>query len=114
MSNEHGELHTLTGGEPACAGAVDSDLWFPIRHKDRSRKQFNLAKAVCDTCGVKQACLEYALEYFDLDGIWGGTDLPQRIEIQRTQKIVTRSVISVIPFSKPHPRGVINEYEEHA
>lgn len=105
----HGKLHDLEGGKPACAGAVNPELWFPEYRKDRNKEQHALAVAVCSTCSVKQACLEYALEYNDLDGIWGGTSLSERISMQRALRIKTRSVISVIPDAKPHPKRSENE-----
>lgn len=109
--NGHGILHELAGGTPACAGAVNPELWFPEYQKDRKKEQYNLAVAVCSTCSVKQACLEYALDYSDLDGIWGGTNLSERISMQRTHGIKTRSVISVIPDSKPHTIRRVDEWE---
>ena len=109
--NGHEKLHDLEGGEPACAGATNPELWFPEYQKDRQKKQHALAVAVCSTCSVKQACLEYALEYNDLDGIWGGTDLSERISIQRMRRITTRSVISVIPNTRPMPKRRIDEWE---
>lgn len=110
--NQRGKLHELEGGEPACAGAVNPNLWFPEYQKDRKKEQYALAVAVCSTCSVKQACLEYALEYNDLDGIWGGTNLSERISMQRALRKSTRSVISVIPNSNPMPKRRIDEWEQ--
>ena len=45
----------------------------------------------------------------DLDGIWGGTTLSERISMQRARGMKTRSVISVIPDTKPHPTRSDNE-----
>ena len=107
--NGHGNLHALDGGEPACAGAVNPELWFPVYQEDRQGTQRGLAVVVCSTCSVKQACLDYALDYNDLDGIWGGTTLSERISMQRARGMKTRSVISVIPDTKPHPTRSDNE-----
>ena len=36
------------------------------------------AKAVCDSCRVRQECLDYALEAREESGIWGGLDEAER------------------------------------
>ena|SRR5437867_4083987 len=41
------------------------------------------AKAVCARCGVREQCLEFALERRELHGVWGGTSVHQRRDIRR-------------------------------
>jgi WhiB family redox-sensing transcriptional regulator len=36
------------------------------------------AKAVCDTCSVKEQCLEFAVKNDERDGVWGGLTAKER------------------------------------
>ena len=56
----------------ACAHA-DPDLFFPISWTGRALPQIAKARAICAVCPVRQTCLDYALEYDLMYGIWGGT-----------------------------------------
>lgn len=47
-------------------------------------EQIAKAKAVCADCPVVRACLEWALESNQQDGIWGGTDEGERRRLRRT------------------------------
>lgn len=51
----------------ACRGAPKPDLWFPARGESTRE-----AKAICRSCPVRDACLDYALENCEKFGIWGG------------------------------------------
>ena len=44
----------------------DSELWFAQDHHSQAK-----AIAVCQTCPVRNECLEFALEH-DERGVWGG------------------------------------------
>lgn len=47
------------------------------------------AKAICDTCKAKQACLNFALSLSQEDddyGIWGGTSPRERRELRRARR----------------------------
>ena len=58
--------------EGACAGSTG--VFFPELGDDTSE-----AKAVCDTCPVKQPCRDYSLSFGDdLLGIWGGLSVKGR------------------------------------
>lgn len=50
-----------------------ADLWFPTEMKEA-----NYARRLCMGCPVREACLEYALERPELEGIWGQTTPAQR------------------------------------
>lgn len=53
-------------------------LFFPDEGR-RSHKQIDLAKRIChDYCPVRIACLRWALDTFEPDGIWGGLDPAER------------------------------------
>ena len=44
------------------------------------------AKAVCDSCGVRVACLEHALSVREKQGVWGGATERERRRIIRQRR----------------------------
>jgi len=67
--------------QAACANHSDPDLWFP-----GTGDQVSLsapAKAICRDCPVQPECLDYALTYPSLQGIWGGLTEPERRQLRR-------------------------------
>ena len=50
-------------------------------YDDEDAKKF--AEVFCNTCDVKQLCLEYALDGDERFGVWGGKTPKQRIEVNR-------------------------------
>ncbi|MDQ3680942.1 MAG: WhiB family transcriptional regulator [Actinomycetota bacterium] len=64
----------------ACRG-VDPDIFYPVADEDAEP-----AKAICDQCTVRQACLEYALANRERDGIWGGATERERRRIIRQRR----------------------------
>ena len=56
-------------------------LWFAS-----SRGLADVAIAICHTCPVERECLELALEYPELEGIWGGADEHQRDRIRARRR----------------------------
>jgi len=64
----------------ACRG-VDPDIFYPSSDEDAEP-----AKAICDQCGVRQACLEFALANRERDGIWGGATERERRRIIRQRR----------------------------
>lgn len=68
----------------ACRNA-DLKLFFP----DYDSPSANAAaKRICDRCGVKDACLEWALEHDEV-GVWGGTGEADRRALLRKRHRVT-------------------------
>lgn len=67
-------------GQP---GAPTEDDWFRIG-EDRSFEKRHLAwlRSVCDSCPVKAACLEYAVEHEPDWGVFAGTTPRQRAEMR--------------------------------
>jgi WhiB family redox-sensing transcriptional regulator len=48
------------------------------------------AKAVCATCPVREACLEFALVTRQDDGVWGGLDENERRRLRRRRQEAAR------------------------
>lgn len=67
-----------------CLG-VDPDLFFPERGASTRE-----AKEVCRGCGVREECLEYALESGEKIGIWGGMSERERRRLRRQRAIARR------------------------
>jgi WhiB family redox-sensing transcriptional regulator len=59
------------------------DLFFPVGTTGPALDQIASAKRVCETCEVKQPCLEYALATNQDSGIWGGTSEEERRIMRR-------------------------------
>jgi WhiB family redox-sensing transcriptional regulator len=64
----------------ACRGP-QSVVFFPPPHferKDEKLEREQRAKAICTTCGVRDDCLDYALEIREQHGVWGGLNESER------------------------------------
>lgn len=44
------------------------------------------AKKICDSCPIRDACLEYALKEKERYGMWGGTTPIERRRVERRQR----------------------------
>ena len=64
--------------EAACS-QDDPDLFFPVGKGEAARRQARQAKAVCGGCPVMLACLTWAMETEQTDGVWGGLDEVERL-----------------------------------
>lgn len=51
---------------------VDPSLWFA------GPEAVGEAKAICTACPAKAECLELALAWHPVEGIWGGTTIGER------------------------------------
>ncbi len=66
----------------ACAGA-DPDLFFPIATGVVAAGQVKKALRICAGCGVRQQCLDFAMQSGEMNGVWGGTTAEERIRARR-------------------------------
>jgi WhiB family transcriptional regulator, redox-sensing transcriptional regulator len=73
-------LHVALGDGLACGSALacgtDPDLFFAERPEDVAR-----AKALCEDCPIRAACLAGALERGEPWGVWGGELLLQGVVV---------------------------------
>jgi WhiB family redox-sensing transcriptional regulator len=68
----------------ACLTA-DPDLFFPISPAGAGETEIVRAKIICEGCGVRRQCLEFALAHDQVYGIWGGTT-PEDRQRERRRK----------------------------
>lgn len=64
----------------ACRG-LDASIFYPEEDDDAEP-----AKGVCAGCGVRVACLEYALTSREKAGVWGGATERERRRIIRQRR----------------------------
>lgn len=64
----------------ACRG-VDTNVFFPA-----TEEEADPAKAICDVCPVREACLEHALADREREGVWGGATERERRRIIRHRR----------------------------
>lgn len=64
--------------ELALCAETDPEIFFP--EKGGSTRE---AKAICQGCEVRDACLEYALTWEERFGIWGGLSERERRRLKR-------------------------------
>jgi WhiB family redox-sensing transcriptional regulator len=57
-----------------------------MRGLNKRTKEMNAIK-VCNTCPVKQACLDHALSVPEIFGVWGGMTEEQRHEILKKRGV---------------------------
>ena len=67
----------------ACRG-MNADPWFPAR----GASEYDIADAIaiCQTCPVRSACLEYAQREQIHHGIWGGCNANERYRLRRSRR----------------------------
>lgn len=62
-----GQLDEDWRTEGSCRQGHDPEIWYP----HNSRESW-LGIAICKTCPVRRACLDYALAHRERHGTWGG------------------------------------------
>lgn len=74
--------------DAACAG-VDTNLFFTAGDYITAD-----ARALCDSCPVRDPCLDYALRQPEIQGTWAGTDQRQRRNLRRRRARTLRKAAS--------------------
>lgn len=64
--------------EQALCAQTDPEAFFP--EKGGSTRE---AKRICQACGVRDECLEYALAHDERFGIWGGLSERERRKLKK-------------------------------
>jgi len=67
----------------ACRSA-DPELFFPIATGVAvTATQVMKAQRICAGCGVRQQCLDFAMQNGEVHGVWGGTTPEERVRARR-------------------------------
>ncbi|MER5995831.1 WhiB family transcriptional regulator [Streptomyces viridosporus] len=77
-NSEHNDWRT----RGACT-REDPELFFPIGNTGPALLQIEEAKAVCYRCPVIEQCLQWALEFGEDAGVWGGLSEDERRALKR-------------------------------
>ena len=95
--------------EAACKD-YPTDWWFDLMPWRRGRPEkvewketIRKAKEICETCPVKQDCLDWALKHEDY-GLWGGFTPGQRDRIRRTKNlrlVAPEVAVTISPCGTP-------------
>lgn len=71
--------------ERAACADKPPELFFPVGTTGAARRQLRRAKQVCDGCGVRESCLQWAEDVGADYGVWGGFDEDER-RLQRRRR----------------------------
>ena len=74
----------------------DPELFFPIGTTGPAAMQIDAAKAICDGCGVRVDCLEWAMATGQDAGVWGGLSEDERRALRRSRR--RQSHIRLVPI----------------
>ena len=82
-------VHQLTATpmdwqQQAACRALDTEIFFPPvvpEHKQQREARESRAKAICATCPVQEACLDWALRTEEPHGVWGGYSESERKQL---------------------------------
>ena len=86
VNDEHaGTVPAVTLLRAACRDE-DPELFFPVGKTGPALLQIEDAKAVCRRCEVVDACLRWALETGQDDGVWGGMSEDERRSMRRAAR----------------------------
>lgn len=98
--------------EAACTASPTPDDWFPefdlsgsrvgIRFRYSYTPEAMRARNTCLDCPAFDECLEYSLQWTDLEGIWANMDRYERKQEQRLRGIKTTS----LTFSYDNPLDI--------
>ena len=71
----------MTWRDRAACKDAPNEYFFSAGHHGYS---YAKARAICESCPVREPCLQYAVENFETEGMWGGKTPRERREL-RTQ-----------------------------
>jgi WhiB family redox-sensing transcriptional regulator len=71
--------------QDAACRDLDTAIFFPDAEQDSAP-----AQAICATCPVRAACLEFALLTRQDDGVWGGLTETERRRVRRRRQEAAR------------------------
>jgi Transcription factor WhiB len=79
-------IRTFADFTDACARLKTPCFGNPDLFFDDTRQSIEAAKKKCGTCPLQAACLNFALDARQVDGVWGGHDENERRAILRRRR----------------------------
>ncbi len=76
--------------DQAACRHTESALFFPAGTTGAAIEEIRAAKAVCQSCPVRDACLLFAFETNQETGIWGGKDEAERQRLRNVWRVGRR------------------------
>ena len=73
----------MTWRDRAACLEEDPELFFPVGNTGPALLQIEKARAVCHRCEVAPACLNWAVDSRQQDGVWGGRSDDERRALKR-------------------------------
>jgi WhiB family redox-sensing transcriptional regulator len=73
--------------EPVPCQETDPEIFFTDINGTTSIYTVNAAKKICNTCWFKSGCLDLALGFGDIPGVWGGMTKLERRRVADQRKI---------------------------
>lgn len=72
--------------ESLCAQS-DPDFWNPPdgTSSQTTRQYYRIARGICTRCGMREACLKFALDNDIHFGMWGGLSPRERMRVKARQ-----------------------------
>lgn len=81
----------------ALCAESDPDAWFDYKVSGgRVLERLETVKSICRQCPAQLECLDYAMQYTGLFGVWGGLDHIERERLQRKNNLPTVDLISTL------------------
>ena len=71
---------TVWRSKGACQG-LDAEIFYPDNDE-----YADVAKAICEECQVRIACLNHALDNREHQGVWGGATAKERRRLLRQRR----------------------------
>ncbi len=92
--------------ESAACRDSEPSLFFPVGTTGHALDQIAEAVAVCASCPVQEACLQYAFESNQESGVWGGYAEDDRRRLRKRWLAERRRGVSPqVPGAKPTLRS---------
>lgn len=88
-----GDIPFVGAHRGACVGHENPDLWHTEGQTPEARELKRQAIAICATCPVIEECKQYALKFWDIEGVWGGTTRGSRRGIVAREKLEQTSML---------------------
>lgn len=78
------DSHAPWMASAACGSGIYPEVFFQDHERDRAMLAY--AKSICQSCPVRQECLDYALSEEIWHGIWGGLTERERHAFRRRRR----------------------------